>query len=91
VAIVCIVSTGWRRAAASAAQVRELRTPGAGFTFCVGSGLESRFLRGARCAAAGGGCAFLSGRYEMLYNEHGTFLVGVDYVDLNFGFPCNGC
>src|SRR5208283_1639166 len=23
----------------------------------------------------------------MVYNEHGTFLVGVDYVDLNIGLP----
>jgi hypothetical protein len=30
---------------------------------------------------------FFLGRYEMLYNEHGTFLVGIDYVDLNFGLP----
>ena len=30
---------------------------------------------------------FFLGRYEMVYNEHGTFLVGVDYVDLNIGLP----
>ena len=30
---------------------------------------------------------FFLGRYEMVYNEHGTFLVGIDYVDQNIGLP----
>ena len=30
---------------------------------------------------------FYLGRYEMVYNEHGTFLVGIDYVDQNIGLP----
>ena len=30
---------------------------------------------------------FFLARYEMVYNDHGTFLVGVDYVDQNFGLP----
>ena len=30
---------------------------------------------------------FFLGRYEMVYNEHGTFLVGVDYVDQYIGLP----
>ncbi|MEO8593303.1 MAG: UPF0182 family protein [Candidatus Solibacter sp.] len=51
-------------------------------------GLESRFLRGAGVilllALA---LKFYLGRYEMVYNEHGTFLVGVDYVDKNIGLP----
>jgi uncharacterized membrane protein (UPF0182 family) len=51
-------------------------------------GLESRFLRGAIAifllALA---VRFYLQRYEMVYREHGTFLVGVDYVDLHFGLP----
>ena len=30
---------------------------------------------------------FWLGRFEMAYSEHGSFLVGVDYVDLNVGIP----
>src|SRR5262249_10186202 len=30
---------------------------------------------------------FFLGRFEMVYNEHGTFMVGVDYVDQNIGLP----
>ena len=56
--------------------------------FRLEGGLESRFLRGAAVfllmALA---VRFFLGRYEMVYNEHGTFLVGVDYVDLNVGLP----
>jgi hypothetical protein len=56
--------------------------------FRLEGGLESRFLRGAAVfllmALA---VRFFLGRYEMVYNEHGTFLVGVDYVDLNIGLP----
>jgi hypothetical protein len=51
-------------------------------------GLESRFLRGATVVLLlAMALRFFLGRYEMLYNEHGTFLVGVDFVDLNFGLP----
>ena len=35
-----------------------------------------------RCASR-----FYLGRYEMVYNEHGSFLVGIDYVDQNIGLP----
>ena len=56
--------------------------------FRLEGGLESRFLRGAAVfllmALA---VRFFLGRYEMVYNEHGTFLVGVDYVDQNIGLP----
>ena len=31
--------------------------------------------------------SFFLGRYEMVYNEHGTFMVGIDYVDQNIGLP----
>ena len=56
--------------------------------FRLEGGLESRFLRGAAVflllALA---VRFFLGRYEMVYNEHGTFLVGVDYVDLKVALP----
>src|ERR1051325_9584777 len=51
-------------------------------------GLESRFLRGggAVLLLAAAVFFFLS-RYTMVYNEHGSFLVGIDYVDQNIGLP----
>jgi len=51
-------------------------------------GLESRFLRGggAVLLLATAVFFFLS-RYTMVYNEHGSFMVGVDYVDQNVGLP----
>jgi uncharacterized membrane protein (UPF0182 family) len=56
--------------------------------FKLEGGMESRFLRGAAVfllmALA---VRFFLGRYEMVYNQHGSFLVGVDYVDLNIGLP----
>ena len=56
--------------------------------FRLEGGLESKFLRGAAVfllmALA---VRFFLGRYEMVYNTHGTFLVGVDYVDRNIGLP----
>ncbi len=51
-------------------------------------GLESKFLRGAGIVLLLAlALRFFLGRYEMVYNEHGTFLVGIDYVDLNVGLP----
>ncbi len=51
-------------------------------------GLESRFLRGAAVVLLlAFALKFYLGRYEMVYNEHGTFLVGIDYVDQNIGLP----
>ena len=51
-------------------------------------GLESRFLRGAGVVLLlAFAFKFYLGRYEMVYNEHGTFLVGIDYVDQNIGLP----
>jgi uncharacterized membrane protein (UPF0182 family) len=56
--------------------------------FRLEGGLESRFLRGAAVflllALA---LRYYLARYEMLYNEHGSFMVGADYVDLNVGLP----
>ena len=56
--------------------------------FKLEGGLESRFLRGAAVVLLLSlAVRFFLGRYEMVYNEHGSFLVGIDYVDLNIGLP----
>ncbi|MBZ5624882.1 MAG: UPF0182 family protein [Acidobacteriia bacterium] len=56
--------------------------------FRLEGGLESRFLRGAGVVLLlAMAVRFFLARYEMVYNEHGTFLVGVDYVDQHIGLP----
>jgi uncharacterized membrane protein (UPF0182 family) len=56
--------------------------------FRLEGGLESRFLRGAAVALLLAlAVKFFLGRYEMVYNEHGSFLVGIDYVDQKVGLP----
>src|SRR5450432_1327287 len=56
--------------------------------FRLEGGLESRFLRGAATVLLlAVALRYYLGRYEMVYNEHGTFLVGIDYVDQNIGLP----
>jgi uncharacterized membrane protein (UPF0182 family) len=56
--------------------------------FRLEGGLESRFLRvSAVVLLLSLAVRFYLGRYEMVYNEHGSFLVGIDYVDLNIGLP----
>ena len=81
-----LVARGWqlRHKLADIQQTREIDPT----IFKLEGGLESRFLRGAAvillCALA---VRFFLGRYEMVYNEHGTFLVGVDYVDEFVGLP----
>lgn len=56
--------------------------------FRLEGGLESKFLRGAAIALLLALVwRFYLGRYEMVYNEHGSFLVGIDYVDQNIGLP----
>jgi uncharacterized membrane protein (UPF0182 family) len=56
--------------------------------FRLEGGLESRFLRGAAVALLlAFAVRFYLGRYQMVYNEHGSFLVGVDWVDQNIGLP----
>ena len=55
--------------------------------FRLEGGLESRFLRGALVIfLAALALRFFLGRYEMVYDDHG-FMVGIDYVDLNFALP----
>ena len=56
--------------------------------FRLEGGLESRFLRGAAMVLLLAiALRYYLGRYEMVYNEHGSFLVGIDYVDQNVGLP----
>ncbi len=56
--------------------------------FRLEGGLESRFLRGAAVVALlTFALRFYFDRFAMVYNEHGTFLVGVDYVDQHIGLP----
>ena len=51
-------------------------------------GLESRFLRGAAVVfLLALAFQFFLARYEMMYNEHGSFMVGIDYVDQHWGLP----
>lgn len=67
-------------------QMADLRQIDPSF-FRLEGGLESRFLRGALViflmALA---MRFFLARYEMVYDDHG-FMVGIDYVDLNFALP----
>jgi hypothetical protein len=59
----------------------------AGF-FKLEGGLESRFLRGAGVALLLAMVVkFYLGRYEMVYDQHGAFMVGIDWVDLKVGLP----
>jgi uncharacterized protein len=56
--------------------------------FRLEGGLESKFLRGAGVVLLLALAArFFLGRYEMVYNQHGSFLVGIDWVDQNVGLP----
>jgi uncharacterized membrane protein (UPF0182 family) len=54
----------------------------------LGGALETRFLRvvGAVFLLALA-VRFFLGRYSMLLDEHGSFMVGVDYVDQNIALP----
>ncbi len=56
--------------------------------FRLERGLESRFLRGAGdVLLLAMAVRFYLGRFEMVYNIHGSFLVGVDYVDQHIALP----
>src|SRR5262249_41560006 len=68
-------------------QLREARDLDVSFFHLEGA-LESKFMRGFAIALLLAlGLRFYLGRYEMVYNEHGSFLVGVDYVDANVTLP----
>jgi uncharacterized membrane protein (UPF0182 family) len=68
-------------------ELREARELDPNF-FHLEGGLESKFLRGAATVLILAlALRFFLGRYEMVYNEHGSFLVGIDYVDQNIALP----
>jgi len=68
-------------------EMREIRELDVNF-FRLEGGLESKFLRGAGVVLLlAVALRYFLGRYEMVYNEHGSFLVGIDYVDQNVGLP----
>lgn len=51
-------------------------------------GLESKFLRGMGAVfLLALAVRFFLGRYGMLLDEHGSFMVGIDYVDQNIALP----
>ncbi len=89
--IVCILvywvaARGWQLRF-RIAELRESRELDPGI-FKLEGGLESKFLRGALMVLlVAMAVYFYLGRYEMVYNEHGSFLVGIDYVDQNIGLP----
>ncbi len=54
----------------------------------LGDALKSKFLRGmAAIFLLALAVRFFLGRYAMLLNEHGSFMVGIDYVDQNVALP----
>lgn len=56
--------------------------------FRLAGALKSKFLRGMTAVFLVALAArFFLGRYGMLLNEHGNFMVGIDYVDQNFALP----
>ena len=56
--------------------------------FRLEGGLESRFLRGAAVALLLAlAVKFYLGCFQMVYNQHGSFMVGIDWVDLKVGLP----
>jgi uncharacterized protein len=56
--------------------------------FRLEGGLESRFLRGAAVVLLVAlALRFYLARFEMVYNEHGSFLVGIDWTDQNVALP----
>jgi len=68
-------------------ELREARDLDPNFLHLEG-GLESKFLRGAATALLLAlALRFFLGRYELVYSEHGSFLVGIDYVDQNISLP----
>lgn len=81
-----IAARGWQLRA-RLPELREARELDPQF-FHLEGGLESKFLRGAATALLLAlALRFFLGRYELVYSEHGSFLVGIDYVDQNITLP----
>jgi uncharacterized protein len=56
--------------------------------FRLAGALDSKFLRGMGAVfLLALAVRFFLGRYSMLLEEHGSFMVGVDYVDQNVALP----
>jgi uncharacterized membrane protein (UPF0182 family) len=56
--------------------------------FRLAGALEGKFLRGMGAVfLLALAVRFFLGRYSMLLEEHGSFMVGVDYVDQNIALP----
>jgi hypothetical protein len=99
VVILCILvywisARGWQIALDREAWVERMRNPDRPASelspglFRLEGGLESRFLRiAAAVFLLAMAWRYFLARYQMVYNEHGSFLVGIDYVDLHVGIP----
>jgi hypothetical protein len=99
VVILCILvywvaARGWQIALDREAWVQRMRNPDRGASeltpglLRLEGGLESKFLRiAAAVFLVAMAWRYFLARYQMVYNEHGSFLVGIDYVDLNVGIP----
>jgi uncharacterized membrane protein (UPF0182 family) len=99
VVILCILvywvaARGWQIALDRQAWVERMRNPDRPASeltpglFRLEGGLESRFLRiAAAVFLLAMAWRYFLARYQMVYNEHGSFLVGIDYVDLHVGLP----
>ncbi len=54
----------------------------------LAGGFESKFLRGMGAVfLIALAVRFFLGRYSMLLDQHGSFMVGIDYVDQNIALP----
>ena len=99
IVILCILvywltARGWQLAENRQDLFNRMRDPGNPASqlnpgiFRLEGGLESRFLRFAAVAfLLAMALRFFLARYQMVYNQHGSFLVGIDYVDQNIGIP----
>ena len=81
-----IAARGWQLRFRLGPELGDLRTIDPSL-FRLEGGLESKFLRGALVVfLLALALRFFLARYQMVYDDHG-FMVGIDYVDLNFALP----
>jgi uncharacterized membrane protein (UPF0182 family) len=81
-----VTARGWqlRNSVPDWSEVREINLSHLG----LGGALETHFLRGLGAVfLLALAVRFFLGRYSMLLDEHGSFMVGVDYVDQNIALP----